>query len=82
MILRKAMSRYVPAEIVDATKQGFSSPDASWFKGESLEYVKEMLYSSRTRLNEFFDPAIVRELLQEDDIRVKRTDNNHSNAFL
>ena len=65
MILRKAMSRYVPAEIVDATKQGFSSPDASWFKGESLEYVKEMLYSSKTRLNEFFDPAIVRELLQE-----------------
>jgi len=65
VILRKVMSRYVPAEIVDAVKQGFSSPDASWFKGESIEYVKTMLYSSNTRINEFFDPAIVRELLQE-----------------
>ena len=65
MIFRKVMSRYVPGEIVNATKQGFSSPDASWFKGESIEYVKEMLYSPKARINEFFDPAIVRELLQE-----------------
>ena len=30
------MSKYIPAEIVEAKKQGFSSPDASWFKGESI----------------------------------------------
>ena len=27
------MSKYVPKDIHNAPKQGFSSPDASWFKG-------------------------------------------------
>ena len=40
-ILRDMMSRYIPSDITDAPKQGFSSPDASWFKGESIDFVKE-----------------------------------------
>jgi asparagine synthase (glutamine-hydrolysing) len=41
LILRKVMQRYVPEQITSAVKQGFSAPDASWFKGESIEYVRE-----------------------------------------
>ena len=41
-ILRDMMSKYIPEEIVEAKKQGFSSPDAS-FKGESIEFVKRLL---------------------------------------
>ncbi len=33
-LLRKVMSRYIPDQITSAEKQGFSAPDASWFKGE------------------------------------------------
>ena len=40
-ILRDMMSKYVPENIVKAEKQGFSSPDASWFKGESINFVKK-----------------------------------------
>lgn len=32
-ILRDMMSSYVPADIVEAKSQEFSSPDTSWFKG-------------------------------------------------
>ncbi|HMK38895.1 MAG TPA: asparagine synthase (glutamine-hydrolyzing), partial [Bacteroidota bacterium] len=39
LLLRRVMSRYIPAEVADAEKQGFSAPDASWFKGESMDYV-------------------------------------------
>jgi len=42
-ILRDMMSRYIPTDIIEAKKQGFSSPDASWFKGESIEFVQEKL---------------------------------------
>ncbi|MDB9718082.1 asparagine synthase (glutamine-hydrolyzing), partial [Candidatus Pelagibacter sp.] len=40
-ILRDAMTKNIPNEIIRAKKQGFSSPDASWFKGESIEFVKK-----------------------------------------
>ena len=30
-----------PKDINQAVKQGFSSPDQSWFKGESIDFVKE-----------------------------------------
>ena len=33
------MSKYIPDDISKAEKQGFSAPDASWFKGESIDYV-------------------------------------------
>ena len=41
VLLRKALSKYLDKEITDARKQGFSSPDASWFKGESIDFVRE-----------------------------------------
>ena len=37
------MSKYVPKDIHNAPKQGFSSPDASWFKGESIDFVERKI---------------------------------------
>ncbi|MHC1729909.1 MAG: asparagine synthase (glutamine-hydrolyzing) [Syntrophobacteraceae bacterium] len=65
MILRKVMSRYVPLEIVEAEKQGFSAPDASWFKGESIEYVKRRLLSPHACIYEYFDPTALVGLVKE-----------------
>src|SRR5437588_8866161 len=36
--LRAAMTRIIPQQIIDRSKQGFSAPDASWFRGESIDY--------------------------------------------
>ncbi len=47
LILRKAMERYVPAPVAQAAKQGFSAPDASWFKGESIDYVRRTLHDRK-----------------------------------
>ena len=41
LILRKIMKNYLPAEITQGIKTGFVAPDAKWFKGESIEYVKK-----------------------------------------
>ena len=46
-ILRDVMTRYIPKEITEAKKQGFSSPDASWFKGESIEFVRNTLSNKK-----------------------------------
>ena len=64
-ILRDMMSRHIPDEITKAPKKGFSSPDASWFRGESIEFVKKTLLNQDAKLFEFLDYGVVKKLLNE-----------------
>jgi asparagine synthase (glutamine-hydrolysing) len=64
-ILRNMMSRYIPKEIIEAKKQGFSSPDASWFKGESIEFVKRKLLDKKAKIYDMFDYQAVESLLNQ-----------------
>ena len=32
------------------SKQGFSAPDASWFKGESIDFVRGKLYNNNASI--------------------------------
>lgn len=63
-ILRDVMSRYIPSEITQAQKQGFSSPDASWFKGESIDFVRRRLMRTNAKIYDWLDRNSVRELLE------------------
>jgi asparagine synthase (glutamine-hydrolysing) len=65
LLLRKVMARYIPQEIADAKKQGFSAPDASWFKGESIDYVRREILEGRGRLYDYLDREAVRGLVNE-----------------
>jgi asparagine synthase (glutamine-hydrolysing) len=65
LLLREMMSKYIPEKITGGAKQGFSAPDASWFKGESIDYVRSQLYDRRARIYDYMDPAVVRELVDE-----------------
>lgn len=65
LVLRKAMSRLIPPSILDRAKQGFSAPDASWFRGESIDYVNRLLTSRETRLYEYLNPTSVQRILQD-----------------
>jgi asparagine synthase (glutamine-hydrolysing) len=64
-ILRDVMQRYIPGDITKAEKQGFSAPDASWFKGESIEYVRKVLFRGNPRIFEFLNGKAVLELVDE-----------------
>lgn len=63
-ILRDAMINFLPKDIVNSKKQGFSSPDASWFKGESIDFVKEKILNNNAKLHVFFDKKIIKNLLE------------------
>ena len=65
VLLRRVMERYVPPEVSGATKQGFSGPDASWFRGESIEYVRRVVFDDRSRIYEVLDRSSVRRLVGE-----------------
>lgn len=65
IVLRKALARYMPASYGDGIKQGFAAPDGSWFKGESIEYIKSLLLNPRARIYDYIQPAAARALLEE-----------------
>ena len=65
LILRQVMGRHVPETVTDQIKQGFSGPDASWFRGDSIDYVRDVLLDPGARLYEFFSPEGVRGLVEQ-----------------
>ena len=65
IILRKALSKYVPQDYANGIKQGFSAPDASWYKGESIEYLKKLLFDKKARIYDYLQPEKIHELLNE-----------------
>lgn len=65
LLLRRVMQRYVPTTVTDSAKQGFSAPDASWFKGESIDYVRRRLMGKDAALFSFFDRPTVHRLVTD-----------------
>jgi asparagine synthase (glutamine-hydrolysing) len=64
-ILRRAMSRLIPPEITERAKQGFSAPDASWFRGESIDYINRLLRNPKALIYEFLTPEYVTGVLDQ-----------------
>ena len=64
-IMRDVMSRHIPIEVTQAEKQGFSAPDSSWFKGDSIEFVKRILFDHKAHIYEFMDKSVIKKLLNE-----------------
>ncbi|MCO7223801.1 asparagine synthase (glutamine-hydrolyzing) [Pleionea sp. CnH1-48] len=65
LLLRKAMQKYIPEVVTNREKQGFSSPDASWFKGESIDYVRAKLLDSNAMIYDFMDRKEVERLVNQ-----------------
>jgi len=63
--LRKVMKRVIPEQITKSVKQGFSAPDASWFKGDSINYVQQMLFGKNARIYDYLDKNAVQALVSE-----------------
>lgn len=51
LILRKSLSKSLPHDILYDRKQGFSGPDKSWFRGESIDFINSQLKNLPNFLN-------------------------------
>ncbi|UGS38697.1 asparagine synthase (glutamine-hydrolyzing) [Capillimicrobium parvum] len=65
LILRQAMERHVPADVTGREKQGFAAPDASWFRGESIDYVRRRLVDGDARIYGYLDRDEVLALVDD-----------------
>jgi asparagine synthase (glutamine-hydrolysing) len=55
-VLRAALHRHVPPNLVDRPKQGFSIPLADWLRADLREWATPLLDPSRLRDDGFFRP--------------------------
>jgi len=64
-LLKKAVERWLPREIVYRQKRGFSVPIASWMRNELRPLLDETLEEEKLRRARMFNAAFVRRLLEE-----------------
>jgi asparagine synthase (glutamine-hydrolysing) len=64
-VLRNAMASLLSAEVLKRRKQGFSSPDESWYRGEALDFVKDVLLNKRAAFRDFLNPRFVSQIIDE-----------------
>ena len=65
LLLRRAMSRHLPKEVVEREKRGFSAPDANWFRGDSIDYVKRTLLNDDACIFDVLDREAIYRLVRE-----------------
>lgn len=54
-ILRNSLKSVLSDDILSLKKQGFSAPDASWFRGKSIEFVKGKIYKPQSNLFKYIN---------------------------
>ena len=63
-LLKKAMRRYLPGEIIDRPKQGFVTPIAEWLRGPLAGEARAIATSAALARTEWLDPARVSALAE------------------
>jgi asparagine synthase (glutamine-hydrolysing) len=74
-ILRQVLCRYVPRELFERPKMGFSVPIRDWIRGPLKEWTETLLSRGRIDSEGVFNAATVRKLL--DDHQSGRRDNSN-----
>ena len=64
-ILRDVMAGFIPEDVTRAVKQGFSAPDATWFKGDSIDFVRDKLLSDSARIYDILDKKPIQTLVRQ-----------------
>lgn len=64
-LLRLLADKLVDKAVAYGMKQGFSAPDNSWFKGDSINFVKNKLLNKNSEIYNFMDRKVIYELLED-----------------
>jgi asparagine synthase (glutamine-hydrolysing) len=64
-VLRKALERHIPREILRRKKMGFPVPLARWLRGPLRSAAEELVAGPRALDRGLFEPDLMRRLVRE-----------------
>ncbi len=64
-IVRRLLRDYLPADLIERPKRGFTAPVAYWLRNDLRSELEERLSAETIKRRGFFDPAIVSSLVRE-----------------
>jgi asparagine synthase (glutamine-hydrolysing) len=64
-ILKRALEKVLPADLLYGPKRGFGAPIREWFRGASGEMLGGLIMNSAIRRRDLFDYAFVARLIDE-----------------
>ena len=65
VLLREMVAKYLPTEDATRSKQGFSAPDASWFRFEVDRDIRALFVGNDLRLNNFMDKSFIQQSVDD-----------------
>ena len=65
LVVKKAMERYLPSELLYRPKHGFNVPMPVWMRGELREFVQDSLAEETVKRRGLFRPDRVTRLVQD-----------------
>jgi len=74
-ILREALRPWLPGDLLDRPKQGFSVPLSSWLRGDLREWSRDVLLDPATLSRGYFRPEAINGLLQRHSAGVDAEDH-------
>jgi asparagine synthase (glutamine-hydrolysing) len=82
-VLRRALGRHLPREIVERPKQPYRAPDSeSFLQGKTLQYVEALLAPETIARAGYFEPRAVRRLVEKCRNPLGRVSAGDNMAFM
>ena len=64
-LLKQILYKYVPKNLIERPKMGFSVPLDSWLRGPLRDWAENLLASEKMKKEGFFDPVPIQKIWQE-----------------
>ena len=65
LVLRKLLDQYVPRQLIERPKQGFSVPIASWLRNELRDWASDLLSSERLKREGYLNEPVIRKMWEQ-----------------
>ena len=65
VILKRAMTDWLPQDVLRRKKVGFSTPVDEWFRGEMRSLVQDRLLDPTSACRAFFRPNVINRMIRE-----------------
>ncbi len=62
-IFKKAVSKWIPNEVISRKKIGFTTPVDGWFRKELRQFIEDSLLYPGSACNIFFEPKTIRSMI-------------------